>query len=305
MSSPSRASLGGVLCAAFIGVADLVAAMRHGPSASALDVLANALVVTVIAVALATAVVLFRQFMGRWSVHCPLPISIVVAGATFLWLCDYQIEGYLRSGPSLKWVLVAVGLALPTAILVAICCDRLTGWFPPIARARTWAVANGVVWAVVIGMAIEPHMGEGKPQPPVDAPSVLLVTIDTLRADRVGAYGYNKARTPVIDQLARDGVLFRQAITQSVFTGPSHATILTGLSPTRHGVRTNSTDLNRNVPILADVLGTAGWHTFAAVSGAPLQQWALGVGTARKLIQSTAQKVDHLKDVHSTHLTPE
>ena len=74
-------------------------------------------------------------------------------------------------------------------------------------------------------------------------PSVLLVTIDTLRADHVGVYGHTAARTPTMDRLAAEGTLFRTAVTQAVVTGPSHASILTGLIPGNHGVLTWGRDL--------------------------------------------------------------
>ena len=73
----------------------------------------------------------------------------------------------------------------------------------------------------------------------VPPPSILLVTFDTLRADRVGCYGYSEAETPNLDALARDGVRFDNARTHIPLTLPSHATILTGLLPPRHGVRGN------------------------------------------------------------------
>ena len=72
-------------------------------------------------------------------------------------------------------------------------------------------------------------------------PNVLLITIDTVRADRIGAYGYAKAATPVMDRLAREGVRFADATTQAPLTGPAHAALLTGLYPARIGVRDNAT----------------------------------------------------------------
>src|SRR5439155_243858 len=77
------------------------------------------------------------------------------------------------------------------------------------------------------------------PSRPATPPSVLLVTVDTLRADRVGAYGDALARTPHADALARDGVLFEAAYSPAPITLPAHASILTGLLPPAHGVRGN------------------------------------------------------------------
>ncbi|HVN33503.1 MAG TPA: sulfatase-like hydrolase/transferase, partial [Thermoanaerobaculaceae bacterium] len=69
--------------------------------------------------------------------------------------------------------------------------------------------------------------------------NILLVTLDTTRADRLGCYGYADAETPALDALARDGVLFQRCITPTAFTLPSHASIMTGRYPASHGVRIN------------------------------------------------------------------
>lgn len=74
---------------------------------------------------------------------------------------------------------------------------------------------------------------------PISKPNLLLVTLDTTRADRIGCYGYQQAETPNLDQLAAEGILFKQAVAVAPVTLPSHASILTGLYPPRHGVRDN------------------------------------------------------------------
>ncbi len=102
-------------------------------------------------------------------------------------------------------------------------------------------------------------------------PNVLLVTIDTLRADRLGCYGYTAGATPVQDALAGRGVRFATAIAHAPLTGPSHASLLTGLTPLRHGVRDNGRPtLAATVPTLAEAFRDAGWRTAAFVSGFPL-----------------------------------
>ena len=72
-------------------------------------------------------------------------------------------------------------------------------------------------------------------------PNVLLITIDTVRADHLGAYGYARAATPAVDRLAREGVRFLDATSQAPLTGPAHAALLTGIYPARIGVRDNAT----------------------------------------------------------------
>lgn len=103
--------------------------------------------------------------------------------------------------------------------------------------------------------------------------NVLLVTIDTLRADRLGCYGYAGAATPVLDALAARGVRFATAIAHVPLTTPSHASILTGLTPLRHGVRDNGDFvLPDRIPTLAEAFHDAGYRTAAFVSGFPLDR---------------------------------
>jgi arylsulfatase A-like enzyme len=96
-------------------------------------------------------------------------------------------------------------------------------------------------------------------------PNVLLVSVDTLRADAVGAYG-SPVPTPALDALAADGVLFENAIAPAPETGPSHATLLTGIDVPRHGVGENGAPLPARVRTLADAFRSAGYPTGAFVS---------------------------------------
>src|SRR5262245_31033030 len=73
----------------------------------------------------------------------------------------------------------------------------------------------------------------GGPKPPR---SIVLVSIDTLRADHVGAYGYGRATTPFLDRMASEGILFERAFTSAAWTLIAHMTMLTGLYPEQHGV---------------------------------------------------------------------
>jgi choline-sulfatase len=127
----------------------------------------------------------------------------------------------------------------------------------------------------------------GRQSPPPDtAPPtaavprhVVLVTVDTLRADRVGAYGFVGARTPVIDALAASGLLATAAYSTAPVTLPSHASILTGRYPPAHGARHNGMVMGDGVPTLATVLKSAGFATGAFVSAFPLdRRFGLGAG---------------------------
>ncbi len=96
--------------------------------------------------------------------------------------------------------------------------------------------------------------------------NVLLITVDTTRADHLGCYGGTATRTPHMDRLADDGVLFQRCSTSSVMTLPSHCTIMTGLYPFVHGVRRNGGDpLPAAAVTLAEVFKEAGFATAAAL----------------------------------------
>lgn len=93
-----------------------------------------------------------------------------------------------------------------------------------------------------------------------------MITIDTLRADHLGSYGYSNATTPHLDQLAREGVRFEKAFTPVPLTLPAHASILTGTYPSYHGIRDNSGFvLPREQATLAEILQKSGYATAAFV----------------------------------------
>lgn len=108
---------------------------------------------------------------------------------------------------------------------------------------------------------------------PAPATNLLLVTIDTLRADRVGAYGYTGAQTPALDGLARDGVLVEDAVVQVPQTRPSHASLFTGRLPYEHGLRDNfSPPLPERFPTLATLLRGRGFATAGFVGAYPVSR---------------------------------
>jgi arylsulfatase A-like enzyme len=108
-------------------------------------------------------------------------------------------------------------------------------------------------------------------------PHVMLVTLDTLRADALGCYG-GPPDTPALDALAADGLLFERAWSACNSTLPSHASILTGLEVPAHGVLDNRSALAADVPTLAQALRAAGYETAAAVSVQHLQAGYSGLG---------------------------
>ena len=104
------------------------------------------------------------------------------------------------------------------------------------------------------------------------APSLLLVTVDTLRADRLEPYGASDVETPNLARLAARGVVFDRAYAVAPITLPSHASILTGLYPPQHGVRNNGINFLRDdLETLAEILSDRGFRTGAFVAAAVLE----------------------------------
>ncbi|HEX6463708.1 MAG TPA: sulfatase-like hydrolase/transferase, partial [Vicinamibacterales bacterium] len=168
-------------------------------------------------------------------------------------------------------------------------------------------------------------------KPPATASSVLIVTIDTLRADRVGIYGSTVA-TPNIDRLAREGAWVEQVDVPAPLTRPSHVSLFTGLYPDEHGIRDNiSAPLAASVPLLQEQFKRHGYATGAFVASSVLDhrsglargfdvyddRFALGADRKRGDFVAT-EAIDwlrghpsnffawvHLYDVHAPYQPPE
>lgn len=121
---------------------------------------------------------------------------------------------------------------------------------------------------VLLGVALSAGTPAAAQRPA--KPNLLVVTVDTLRADRVGAYGYGAGRTPVLDGLAARGVLCSRAFSHVPLTLPSHSTIFTGLLPLSHGVRDNGERLGPGPTTLAEIALSRGYATAAIVGAFPV-----------------------------------
>jgi len=135
------------------------------------------------------------------------------------------------------------------------------------ARRLVFAAAAGACLASAAGCSTAPS------SPSRTARNILLITIDTLRADRVGIYGAASVQTPNIDRLAREGAWALHSTVPVPLTRPSHVSIFTGLYPAEHGIRDNvSPALRGDVPLLAEQLDARGKATAAFVSSVVLSR---------------------------------
>ena len=143
------------------------------------------------------------------------------------------------------------------ALVAALC-------LAPPARTR-WrrALALTALVAVLLPSAALRLLPSGT-LPDDGRPNVILISIDTLRADRLGCYGYTKPTSPALDRFASEALVFTNAFSPESWTLPAHMSMLTSLYPSSHGVAEERA-LPRGVPTLASVLSREGYATFAIV----------------------------------------
>lgn len=129
-------------------------------------------------------------------------------------------------------------------------------------------------------MALAHVVAAANPAAAKRSPNVILITIDTVRADHLGCYGNTNIRTPTLDALARDGVIFERAVSQVPLTWPSHAVILTGMYPFQNGVQDfTGQPLEARFRSVAQAFKQHGYATGAVVSAFVLDRsWGLARG---------------------------
>ena len=115
----------------------------------------------------------------------------------------------------------------------------------------------------VLGLLLATCGGPGEPPPP----SILMVSIDTLRPDHLGLYGYGRDTSPYLDRLAEESLVFDRAYTTAAWTLVAHMSMMTGLEPEEHGVTQPKRAVSPQVPMLADRLAAQGYRTVGLFSG--------------------------------------
>lgn len=139
-----------------------------------------------------------------------------------------------------------------------------------LARFLRWSVV-AIVVALVLGAGVqrygssEPTEGAAESEAP-DRPHVILISVDTLRADHLGCYGYAPRTSPRLDEFARQSVRFANAFSQASWTLPSHMSVMTSQYPHVHGVEEGEHALAEGTPTLAKALSGEGYYNAAFVS---------------------------------------
>jgi arylsulfatase A-like enzyme/cytochrome c-type biogenesis protein CcmH/NrfG len=156
------------------------------------------------------------------------------------------------------------------------------GWWCPLSRGKGGRWERGAGGEVLLGLlllfAFACNPNPSTPTSVSKGTPIIVISIDTLRADHLPAYGYKGVETPHLDALRRDAVLFTNAYTPTPLTFPAHSSLLTGLLPAAHGVRDNvgySLDPEKisrgELPYLPQILKGQGYATGGAVSAYVLQ----------------------------------
>ena len=136
-------------------------------------------------------------------------------------------------------------------------------------RVLLWCAGLLALSSLISCKRSEPGSAAVAPATALRPFNLVVVTIDTLRPDHLHCYGYPKIETPALDGIAQAGVLFENAVTQTPLTPPSHASIFTGLYPTKHHVRnTGGFILQASSTTLATILQQQGWDTAALAASA-------------------------------------
>lgn len=137
---------------------------------------------------------------------------------------------------------------------------------------------RSILVCVGLALLVVPAASSEAAEAAREKPSLVLVTIDTLRADRLGCYGYHRDTSPNMDAFAEQSILFENAYTTMATTLPAHASMMTGTYPIKHGVQANVAFLPRSLDdagflrTLAEMLSNQGYDTAAFVSAAPLKR---------------------------------
>jgi len=259
------------------GVADAASVLVENPNsfAGASDVAAFATAAVAGSVALGGAGGMLLALLPR------RPGSAIVAPVLALWLFAWVgVRVHVRwffGTPLAEPRYLAVNVALLAAAAIAVTPLGLL-----LRRGRGTFVARPLVPALVGTAALAAWVVLGGPlgpsaprpataEPPPGARDVLLVTLDTTRADHLSAYGYPRGTTPFLDRLARRGTTWIDLSVPIPLTNPSHSSLFTGLLPREHGVRNNGTPLGAGHATFVEGLAAQGWSCAAFVSGIPLK----------------------------------
>ena len=237
--------------------------------ASLVRVAESALAAALVGVAAGLALLVLGR-PRKWRAAGPS----LVASTAGLAACAWLLLGVLPLPPAADRARLTADLVLgrlPRAGLVAVVTVAAAAAAVQVIVAaiegRTRRRLALVVVAVAVVATISEMAAPRASVPAGRAPDILLLTVDTLRADHLGVYGYPLATSPAIDGLCRDGIVFSNAMAPTPATVPSYTSILTGLDAPAHGVLTNFDRAADSLTTVAERLVDAGYLTAAVLEG--------------------------------------
>lgn len=187
--------------------------------------------------------------------------------------------GFWRPYVSVMLILAVLGGA---GVVTVLFVSRVVRWlvgqrglrWKPVGAAAIWLVICGALLGALNppdplhGQPIANEIGEGAAREVQKGPrSIILITLDAVRKDHLGLYGYNRDTTPFLDSIAADGDVYTRAVSTSPWTLPAHASMLTGLLPSEHGAVYTTKSLRQDVRTVTEILHGEGYETIGIVAG--------------------------------------
>ncbi len=233
-----------------------------------------------IAGAACAAAMLVSRRVRRFVAAGPMSVAILVAGISVLmsWTTLATVGLAMAVGIQRVWtavmvVLWLIVLGMTYAVAYGLSRTRVGRWSSAVGRIGFWPAAAMLVLCSVVqwverpkllahptdwipSATVAPRRGDGRP-------NVVLVVLDTQRADRLGCYGYERPTTPRLNAFAQDAHVWENCMSTAVWTLPSHASIFTGLFPSEHGTGRHHRWLDDAFVTMAELLDQAGYQTVA------------------------------------------
>lgn len=210
----------------------------------------------------------------------------------------YRLRSLIIDGALLSWVSFAASLA--SAWVLA---PRLKG-APQLAGIAGLAVvltAAGHLSAEQHDPSVPPEFANAGTTVPKY--NVVLISLDSLRADHVGCYGYERDTSPTIDRLASEGIRFANAISTSSWTLPTHLTMFTARYQISHGVTDDTRTLASSIPTLGEIMKANGYRTGGFISG-PYVAGHYGYARGMDTYVDLSQGYDHRREARATIASP-
>ncbi|UCH77358.1 MAG: sulfatase [Candidatus Coatesbacteria bacterium] len=215
---------------------------------------------------------LLRVFRSRSAQIAEIGfVAIILGSYAVLIIRSKLVPGLPVTHPYKLGAFAACGVgALAVALGWRAIRKKLTRRWVLIATAAASVVAGAVLFAL-------PEI-KGAARPKALGPDVIFVSLDTVRADHLGCYGYDRNTSPNIDTFAREAVIYENAICVQPTTNPSHVSMFTGLYPAEHGTVSNFVPMHTDAPTISEILAARGYETAAVTGGFPLDRRLSNLG---------------------------